>query len=105
MFWTVLKYMSDYLCVCSLLKKLPMEKLPLFNHDLGNFGYTVLLTLSVMTLREKLLKFMNSIIFERHIGEEEVPLTDPFRVMKIRVKREVAVVYDAMISSDSIKRN
>ena len=56
-------------------------------------------------MRDQVTKWIKKLILEKHLGAEEVALNDPYRVMKIRVKNEVKVIYNAMISSDSIKRN
>ncbi len=58
-----------------------------------------------MYMRDQVTKWIKKLILEKHLGAEEVALNDPYRVMKIRVKNEVKVIYNAMISSDSIKRN
>ena len=57
------------------LKYLPMEKLPGFKNDLGNFIYTIILTFIVITVKSKIIDRFANLIRAKHLGAEDFDFT------------------------------
>jgi len=80
--WTGIQYILDFLFVYACLKYLPLQKLPGYTHDLGNFIYIVMITFVVITLKSKFIDWLANKVRARHLGAEDldVAYSDPKRV-------------------------
>ena len=100
--WGALQYVMDFGFVYLALKFLPMEKLPFFTNDFGNFLYTIALTYVVIYSKAYVIDVMANQIWAKHLGvTTHIHDSNPLRLVQLRVKREIHIIYEDIIDPNT----
>lgn len=90
--------MIDFGIVYLALKYIPTHKLPYFKTEYGNFGYILLLSFSISTIKGRIYEFVAHRIHLKSLGVKDFSILDPDRQLKMRLKREIQIVYENIIN-------
>jgi hypothetical protein len=82
------------------LNYLPLDFLPYYNNNFfKNFIYTSGITFLIGHFVQSVLNYINRKIRERHLGMYSIPDTDPDKIVKIRVVKEIKAFYPEIINN------